>query len=281
VGEKDPEVVGGESTPEQADATAAEAADATAAGGGEAVEAPREKKKRFPRKGFQRDGKRIRGAREKIDKSKLYPLNEALSLLTDAAPKRKFAETIELAMFLGVDPKKQGQMLRGSLSLPNGVGKTNRVIAFCEADIAESAKAAGAIEVGMDDLAKRITDGWDDFDVAVAHPSAMRVVGKLGRILGPKGKMPTPKAGTVTPDVATAVTEFAAGKIEYRTDQYGNVHVPVGKRDFEVDKLVENINAFVDHIVSIKPADAKGVYIKKVVVTSTMGPGIPVEVTRG
>ena len=235
------------------------------------------KKKRHPRTGFQSDGKKIEEARKKVERTTRSELPKALDLLFSAAPKRKFDETVELVLKLGVDPRKQGQSLRGSLSLPKGVGKTNRVIAFCEGGDAEAAKQAGAVEVGMDDLAKRIEGGWDEFDVAVAHPSAMRVVGRLGRVLGPKGKMPSPKAGTVTPNVGEAVGEFAAGKIEYRTDPAGNVHVPVGKRSFSKDDLMENIEALIGHINSVKPAEAKGTYLQRITVTSTMGPGVPVD----
>ena len=247
-----------------------------AAASDDAAETPKEKKKRYPRSGFQRDGKHILNARKKIDAFKRYPLEEALDLLEASAPKRKFDETIELVMKLGVDPRKQGQSLRGSYSLPRGVGKTNRVICFAEGPLAEEARAAGASVVGAEELAKKIEEGWDDFDVAVAHPATMKYVGRLGKVLGPKGKMPTPKAGTVTPDVATAVKEFAAGKIEYRTDDRGNVHVPVGKRSFKKEALVENINAFISLIVSLKPVDSKGIYIQKIVVSSTMGPGVGV-----
>lgn len=253
---------------------------AEAAVEGEAAEGTgrKEKKKRFPRKGFQADGKKIRSARTKIDKTKRYELADALNLLFESAPKRKFDETVELVMKLGIDPRKQGQAIRGAFAFPKGVGSTKRVIAFVEGPAADEAKNAGAVAVGGEDLAQRITEGWDDFDVAIAHPAAMKFVGKLGKILGPKGKMPAPKAGTVTPDVATAVAEFSAGKVEFRADDHGNVHVPVGKRSFSKDDLVENITAFVEYIKSVKPTDSKGQYIQKVVLSSTMGPGIPVDV---
>lgn len=260
---------------------AAPAAEAEPAPAAEAPSGPKEKKKRYPRGGFQSDGKKIINARKGIDRLKRYPLAEAVDLLFSHAPKRKFDETVELVMKLGVDPRKQGQALRGSIALPKGVGKTNRVICFAEGAAAEDARAAGAVEVGMDDLAKKIEEGWDAFDKAIAHPGAMRVVGRLGKILGPKGKMPTPKEGTVTADVGNAVKEYIGGKIAYRTDDHGNVHVAVGKRSFKKDDLIENITSFIAHIQAIKPSDQKGIYIQKVVLSSTMGPGVPVQVGGG
>jgi large subunit ribosomal protein L1 len=208
---------------------------------------------------------------------------EALSL--DAAVDKiksftsvKFDQTVECVLHLGIDPKQADQLIRGSLSLPHGVGKQKRVIAFCpDADI-EAAKQAGAIEAGTDDLIQKITDGWLDFDVAVASPKVMGKAGKLGRILGPQGKMPSPKNGTVTDDVATAVGEFTAGKIEFRNDSGGNVHAVVGKQSFEKKKLIENIEAFVAHIKKIKPGAAKGTYIKKAALAATMSPGVLVNV---
>jgi len=188
----------------------------------------------------------------------------------------KFDQSIECVLHLGIDPKQADQLIRGSVSLPNGIGKQKKVIAFCEASDVEAARAAGAIEVGCDELIKKISDGWLDFDVAVASPKVMGKVGKLGRILGPQGKMPSPKNGTITPDVATAVAEFAAGKIEFRNDAGGNVHVVVGKQSFEAQKLIENIEAFVSHIKKIKPATAKGSYIKKMCISATMSPSITV-----
>jgi len=186
----------------------------------------------------------------------------------------KFDQTIECVLLLGIDPKQADQLIRGSLSLPHGVGKQKRVIAFCDESLAEAAKKAGAIEVGVDDLVKKITDGWADFDVAVASPKVMGKVGKLGRILGPQGKMPSPKNGTVTDDVPTAVSEFAAGKIEFRNDTGGNVHAVVGKQSFDKKKLVENIDAFVNHIKKMKPTSAKGTYIKKACISATMSPSV-------
>ncbi len=192
--------------------------------------------------------------------------------------KAKFDQSIEIVLTLGIDPKQADQQLRGSISLPNGIGKKKKVIAFCEDSDIEAAKQAGAIEAGGDDLVKKITDGWMDFDVAIAAPKLMSKAGKLGRVLGPQGKMPSPKNGTVTPDVVKAVGEFVAGKIEYRNDAGGNIHAVVGKQSFDSEKLVENIDVFVGHIKKIKPASAKGTYIKNVSISATMSPGIAVSV---
>ena len=190
----------------------------------------------------------------------------------------KFDQSIECVLQLGIDPKQADQLVRGSISLPHGIGKQKKVIAFCEdADIGP-AKSAGAVEAGCDDLIKKISDGWLDFDVAIASPRVMSKVGKLGRLLGPQGKMPSPKNGTVTADVATAVAEFAAGKVEFRNDAGGNVHVVVGKQSFEDEKLIGNIEAFVSHIKKIKPAAAKGTYIKKMCISGTMSPAIAVSI---
>ncbi len=188
----------------------------------------------------------------------------------------KFDQSIECVLHLGIDPKQADQLVRGSISLPHGIGKQKKVIAFCEDSDVESAKQAGAIEAGCDELIKKVSDGWMDFDVAIASPKVMSKVGKLGRILGPQGKMPSPKNGTVTADVTTAVAEFAAGKVEFRNDAGGNVHVVVGKRSFENEKLIGNIEAFVSHIKKIKPAAAKGAYIKKMCISATMSPNITV-----
>jgi large subunit ribosomal protein L1 len=190
----------------------------------------------------------------------------------------KFDQSIECVMHLGIDPKQADQMVRGSISLPYGIGKQKRVIAFCEDADIEAAKGAGAIEAGCDELIKKVSDGWLDFDVAIASPKVMGKVGKLGRILGPQGKMPSPKNGTVTGDVITAVTEFAAGKVEFRNDAGGNVHTVVGQQSFETEKLIGNIEAFVSHIKKIKPAAAKGTYIKKVSISATMSPSVTVSI---
>ncbi|UCF15512.1 MAG: 50S ribosomal protein L1 [Phycisphaerales bacterium] len=189
----------------------------------------------------------------------------------------KFDQTVECVMQLGIDPKQADQLVRGSISLPNGIGKQKRVIAFCEDSDVEAAKGAGAIEAGCDELVKKVSDGWTDFDVAIASPKVMGKVGKLGRVLGPQGKMPSPKNGTVTANVTEAVREFAAGKVEFRNDSGGNVHVVVGKQSFETNKLVENIEAFIAHIKRIKPTATKGAYLKKMCISATMSPSITVE----
>jgi len=188
----------------------------------------------------------------------------------------KFDQSIECVLNLGIDPKQADQLIRGSISLPHGIGKQKRVIAFCEDSDVEAAIAAGAVEAGGDELVKKISDGWMDFDVAVASPKVMGKVGKLGRVLGPQGKMPSPKNGTVTTDVATAVAEFTAGKVEFRNDAGGNVHVVVGKQSFETEKLKENIEALIAHIKKLKPAAAKGTFIKKICLSATMSPGVEV-----
>jgi len=190
----------------------------------------------------------------------------------------KFDQSIECVLHLGIDPKQADQMVRGSISLPYGIGKQKKVIAFCEDADVEAAKEAGAIEAGCDDLIKKISDGWMDFDVAIASQKVMGKVGKLGRVLGPQGKMPSPKNGTVTGDVKTAVAEFAAGKVEFRNDAGGNVHTVVGKQSFENEQLVGNIEAFVSHIKKIKPAAAKGTYIKKISLSATMSPSVTVSI---
>jgi len=191
----------------------------------------------------------------------------------------KFDQTVECVMHLGVDPKQADQMIRGAISLPNGIGKARKVIAFCEDSDADAAKAAGATEAGCDDLVEKVTGGWVDFDVAIASPKVMSKVGKLGRVLGPQGKMPSPKNGTVTPDVVTAVKEFAAGKVEFRNDAGGNIHAVVGKLSFDAAKLTENAQAFVDHIMKMKPQSLKGVYVKKICLTATMSPSVLVDLS--
>lgn len=190
----------------------------------------------------------------------------------------KFDQSVECVLHLGIDPKQPDQTIRGSISLPHGIGKQKKVVAFCEDPDIESAKKAGAIEAGCDELIKKISDGWADFDVAVASPKVMGKVGKLGRMLGPQGKMPSPKNGTVTADVITAVSEFAAGKVEFKNDAGSNVHAVVGKQSFEEEKLIENIEALISHIKRIKPSSAKGTYIKKMSISATMSPGINVNV---
>ena len=224
-----------------------------------------------------RRSKRYREARDGIDRSKRYSIPEAIEALR-SLPATKFNATVELAVKLGVDPKQSDQIVRGSVSLPKGIGKEMRVIVFAEGAPAEAAKEAGASEAAGDELIEKIQGGWMDFDVAIATPDMMRKVGKLGRILGPQGKMPSPKSGTVTAEVAQAVREFRAGRIEYRTDQGGNVHVPVGKIAAESADLQANIEAFLDHIISAKPASAKGTYLQSVHVSASMSPALKLAV---
>jgi large subunit ribosomal protein L1 len=191
----------------------------------------------------------------------------------------KFNQTVECVVNLGIDPKQADQAIRGAISLPHGIGKKLRVIAFCDGEDAEKATAAGAIEVGSDELVDKIQKGWMDFDVAIAHPKMMSKVGKLGRVLGPQGKMPSPKGGTVTANVAQAVKDYAAGKVEFRNDSGGNVHVSVGKMDFQEEQLLDNINAFVNQIKKMKPSSSKGTYLKKVCVCATMSPSVEVAIS--
>jgi len=213
-----------------------------------------------------------------LDKSRNYPLREAVSLLKKGAA-TKFDETVEIAMRLGIDPKKSDQLVRGAVSLPQGLGKKVRVIVFAKEEGVQEALDAGAVEAGGQELAKKIQDGFMDFDVAVAAPEMMSVVGKLGKILGPQGKMPSPKSGTVTKEIAKTVKEFCAGKIEFRTDSGGNIHAPVGKRSFSEEALAENIQTFIDHIKSVKPLAARGQYILGITLSTTMGPGVKVDET--
>ncbi|MBI1849523.1 MAG: 50S ribosomal protein L1 [Planctomycetes bacterium] len=221
--------------------------------------------------------KRHRKNLERVDATKLHTIDEAITTLQNLSP-TKFDETVEIVLNLSVDPKKTDQLIRGSVSLPRGLGREKKVIVFAEGNQADAARKAGAIEVGGEDLAKKITDGWLDFDVAVATPGTMKFVGKLGKVLGPQGKMPSPKAGTVTDDVAKAVQEFRAGKIEYRTDAGASVHAPVGKRSFAKEALRENITAFLDHIKAARPPSAKGEFIEKIVLSTTMSPGVMIAV---
>ncbi|MHC4265523.1 MAG: 50S ribosomal protein L1 [Planctomycetota bacterium] len=220
------------------------------------------------------------GHRSKRYKKELEQVNKESVSLEEAVEKiksfnfAKFDQTVECVINLGIDPKQSDQMVRGSLSLPHGIGKQKKVIAFCEEVEAEQAKQAGAVEAGCDELVGKITGGWLDFDVAVASPKVMGKVGKLGRILGPQGKMPSPKNGTISNDVVNAVKEFTAGKIEFRNDAGGNLHIVVGKQSFEAQKLIDNINAFVSHIKKVKPPAAKGTYIKKMSISATMSPSV-------
>lgn len=222
---------------------------------------------------MRRHSKRYEQARSLIDRNKRYTIAEALEIIKKF-PKAKFEESIEISIKLGIDPKQSEQQVRGSVALPNSLGKTKRVIAFAEGQAAEEAKAAGAIAVGTQDLVEKIQGGWTDFDVAVASPDMMRFVGKLGRILGPLGKMPSPKSGTVTDNVARAVKEFSAGRIEYRNDSGGNLHAIVGKVSQPTERLQENIEAFINHIRASQPPGVKGTFIQKVVISSSMGPGL-------
>ena len=220
--------------------------------------------------------KRYRAAVEKQPADPL-PLGDAVEALR-RFDKTKFDQTVEVHMRLGVDPNQADQIIRGSLVLPNGIGKTQRVVVFAKGDAAAAAEEAGADEVGGDDLAKKIKDGWTDFDVCIAAPDMMGLVGPLGRVLGPRGLMPSPRAGTVTPDVAKVVKEYKAGKVEFRNDKGGNVHAMVGKMSFEADKLTENIDAFIKHIEGLKPQTIKGTYIRGVAICGTMSPSVKVAI---
>jgi large subunit ribosomal protein L1 len=228
--------------------------------------------------------KRSKAYRKATDliESRLYSPAEAVALARKTSS-TKFDPTVEVALRLGVDPRKADQMVRGTVNLPNGTGKTARVLVFASGDRAEEARAAGAEHVGTDDLIERIQGGWLDFDAVVATPDLMGKVGRLGRVLGPRGLMPNPKTGTVTADVARAVTEIKGGKIEFRVDRHANLHFVIGKASFTDRALVENYAAAIDEVVRLKPAAAKGRYLKKATITTTMGPGIPVDpgMTRG
>jgi large subunit ribosomal protein L1 len=226
-----------------------------------------------------RHGKKYTDAARRFDLEALHSSSEALELVRSLASKN-FDETVEAAFRLGVDPRKADQMLRGTVSLPKGSGKTVRVVVFAQGDAARAAEEAGADLVGAEDLVARVEGGFLDFDVAIATPDLMGQVGKLGRTLGPRGLMPNPKTGTVTPDVGKAVEEFKAGKVEYRTDRFGNVHVPVGKASFDKEALVENFLSVLDEINRAKPASAKGRYLKSISVSSTMGPGVKIDPSR-
>jgi large subunit ribosomal protein L1 len=218
-------------------------------------------------------GKKYRAAAEQVDRDKFYSLAEAVELAKKISY-AKFDETVEVDMWLGVDPRKADQMVRGTVVLPNGLGKTKRVVVIASAEKFAEAKDAGADEVGGDDIVAKIKGGWLDFDALIATPDMMRAVGQLGKILGPRGLMPNPKTGTVTADVGRAVTETKAGKIEFRVDKTGVIHAPVGKVSFDQDKLVENAKALIDAIIRSKPQTSKGKYVKNATMSSTMGPGI-------
>jgi large subunit ribosomal protein L1 len=220
--------------------------------------------------------KRLKALNAKVDANKLYAVDEALALVKEAAT-AKFDESIDIAVNLGVDPRKSDQVVRGSVVLPRGTGKTVRVAVFAQGAAAEAAKTAGADIVGFDDLAEQVKAGQLDFDIVIASPDAMRVVGQLGQILGPRGLMPNPKVGTVTPNVAEAVKNAKAGQVQYRTDKAGIIHATIGRASFEAEALRENLSALVDALVKAKPAASKGLYLRKIAVSSTMGVGVRVD----
>ncbi len=223
--------------------------------------------------------KRYRAASEQIDREKLYDLAEAIALLK-AAPAAKFDESVDLAINLGVDPKHADQMVRGAIVLPHGTGKETRVLVFAKGDKEKEAREAGADHVGGEDLAKKIqTENWLDFDRVIATPDMMSVVGRLGKILGPRGLMPNPKLGTVTMDVGRAVREQKAGKVEYRVDKSGIIHVSIGKRSFDAGQLAENAGTLIDVIAKAKPASSKGIYLQNISISTTMGPGLKLDPT--
>jgi len=220
--------------------------------------------------------KRAKAIQEKVTRGRQYPLEEAIALLQELSSV-KFKESVDVSVNLGVDPRKSDQAVRGATVLPNGTGKTVRVAVFAQGANADAAKEAGADIVGFEDLAEEVKQGKMDFDVVIASPDAMRVVGALGQILGPRGLMPNPKVGTVTPDVATAVKNAKAGQVRYRTDKSGIIHAPIGRVDFQVDALKENLVALLADLMKARPTSAKGVYMKKVSVSTTMGPGLHID----
>lgn len=221
--------------------------------------------------------RRYQKAAAKVDRNKRYPVVEGMTLIKSLAT-AKFDEAVDVAVCIGIDAKKTDQLVRGSVSLPKGTGKSVKIAVFAEGAKAQEALAAGADFVGSADLADKIEKGFTDFDMTIASPDMMKYVGKLGKVLGPQGKMPSPKAGTVTPNVAAAVKEFKAGKIEFRTDAGANVHAAIGKKSFGADDLAANLVAFLDHLRTLRPAQAKGDFIKKVVVSTSMGPGVALAV---
>lgn len=221
--------------------------------------------------------KKLKEAEAKIDRTRTYSVEEAISLVKEVAF-AKFDETVDLCVRLGVDPRKADQMVRGAVVMPNGLGKTVRVLVFAKGEKAQEAQAAGADYVGSDDLVAKIQEGWFDFDTAIATPDMMGTVGKIGKLLGPRGLMPNPKVGTVTFDVGRAVSEAKSGKVEYRVEKAGIIHAPVGKVSFDVEKLQGNVVALMDALIKAKPSTAKGTYLKKICISSTMGPGINIDV---
>ncbi len=224
-------------------------------------------------------GKKYRELAAKVDRENLYTPLQAAGLAKETSP-TAYDATVEVAMRLGVDPRKADQMVRGTVNLPHGTGKTARVIVFATGDKAAEAEAAGADHVGSDDLIERISKGWTDFDAVVATPDLMGKVGRLGKVLGPRGLMPNPKTGTVTMDVAKAVEEIKGGKIEFRVDKHANLHFIIGKTSFDETALLQNYAAALDEVLRLKPSAAKGRYLKKATITTTMGPGVPVDVNR-
>jgi len=224
-------------------------------------------------------GKKYLAAAKLVDSSKRYTVDEGVNLVrkTAEANKKKFDQTVDLAIRLGVDPKHADQMVRGAVVLPHGIGKTVRVAVFAKGDKARDATEAGADVVGAEDLAAKVQEGWMEFDVAIATPDMMGVVGRLGKVLGPRGLMPNPKVGTVTADVSRAVRESKAGKVEFRAEKAGIVHVPIGKASFDAKRLLDNVNAILDTIIRAKPATAKGTYLRGVTLSTTMGPGIKLD----
>lgn len=223
-----------------------------------------------------RNGKSYRAALAKVDRTRRYPLEDSVRLLKETA-RAKFDETVEMAVRLGVDPRQADQNVRGTVTLPHGMGKTVRVLVFAKGEKEKEAQEAGADFVGSDDLIKKISDGWFDFDKAVATPDMMSAVGRIGKLLGPRGLMPNPKTGTVTPDIGKAVKEIKAGKLDFRVDKAGIIHVPVGKASFPAERLLENAQAVLASILRAKPASAKGNYVRGVTVATTMGPGIKID----
>lgn len=244
-----------------------------------ATAADKANKPKFRRPKKRPASKRFRSALELRgdDLTKTYPLEDALNLMKKFK-NVKFDESVEVHMKLGIDASKSDQQIRGTFSFPHGIGQEKRVVAFAEGALADQARAAGALEVGGADLAKKIEDGWFDFDVVIAHPGMMRVVGKLGKVLGPKKLMPNPKEGSVTADVVTAVREFKGGKAKYRVDEGGNLHAIFGKKSFDVKRLKENLDAFFEHVKTLRPSAAKGVFVQKATICSTMSPGVRVDV---
>lgn len=222
-----------------------------------------------------KQSKRFRALLEKVSGKDALPLESAVAKLKEFAT-TKFDQAVEIHMRLGVDPKQADQIVRGSIVLPHGIGKSQRVVVFAKGDLAEVAKQAGADVVGQEDLAQKIKEGWTDFDACIAAPDMMGLVGPLGKVLGPRGLMPSPRAGTVTPDVARVVREYKAGKVEFRNDSGGNVHAVVGKLSFDKEKLLENVRSFIDHIVSLKPSSVKGTYVRGIALAATMSPSVRV-----